>query len=53
MTEAKIVQSDNRGQIVIPKNIRKELNLDNRAAFWIYVDKGKIMLEKVRGSKNV
>tara|TARA_B100001971_G_scaffold94271_1_gene87081 strand:+ start:265 stop:426 length:162 start_codon:yes stop_codon:yes gene_type:complete len=53
MAEAKIVKSDNRGQIVIPKNIRKELNLDNGAAFWMYVDKGKIVLEKVRGPKDV
>ena len=44
---AKIVQSDKRGQIVIPKSIRKELKLEEGAAFWVYkVDDG-IYLKKV------
>ncbi|MBW2978332.1 AbrB/MazE/SpoVT family DNA-binding domain-containing protein [Candidatus Woesearchaeota archaeon] len=44
---AKIVQADKRGQIVIPKSIRKVLRLEEGAAFWVYhVDDG-IYLKKV------
>jgi AbrB family looped-hinge helix DNA binding protein len=32
----KIVQCDARGQIVIPKDIRQELNIDEGSAFWMY-----------------
>ena len=34
---AKVVQSDERGQIVIPKDIRLELKLERGAAFALYV----------------
>lgn len=34
---AKIVQTDSRGQIVIPKEVRQELGLEDRAGFYIYV----------------
>ena len=34
---AKVVQSDERGQIVIPKDIRLELGLERGAAFAIYL----------------
>lgn len=44
---AKIVQSDKRGQIVIPKSIRKELDLKEGAAFWVYNIDGGIFLKKV------
>jgi len=32
----KVVQADNRGQIVIPKDVREELGIDVGAAFWMY-----------------
>ena len=32
----KIVQCDKRGQIVIPKDIRQELEIDEGSAFWMY-----------------
>ena len=32
----KIVQCDKRGQIVIPKDIRQELDIDEGSAFWMY-----------------
>ena len=45
----KIVQCDKRGQIVIPKDIRQELDIDEGTAFWMYsiTDEG-ILLKKVR-----
>lgn len=43
----KIVQSDKRGQIVIPKSIRKNLNLEEGAAFWVYELEDGIYLKKV------
>jgi AbrB family looped-hinge helix DNA binding protein len=33
----KIVQIDSRGQIVIPKDIRQELDIDEGTGFWMYV----------------
>ncbi len=44
----KVVQCDKRGQIVIPKDIRQELELDEGSAFWMYsiTDEG-ILLKKV------
>lgn len=32
----KIVQCDSRGQIVIPKDVRQELGIDEGSAFWMY-----------------
>lgn len=32
----KIVQVGSRGAIVIPKEMRRELNIDEGAAFWVY-----------------
>ncbi len=43
----KIVQADKRGQIVIPQNIRKNLNIEAEAAFWIYETEDGIFLKKV------
>lgn len=44
----KIVQVDKRGQIVIPKDIREELRIDEGTGFWVYAitDEG-ILLKKV------
>lgn len=44
----KVVQCDKRGQIVIPKDIRQELAIDEGSAFWMYsiTDEG-ILLKRV------
>ena len=44
----KIVQVDKRGQIVIPKDIRDELRIDEGTGFWCYTitDEG-ILLKKI------
>lgn len=44
----RIVQSDKRGQIVIPKDVRQELKIDEGSAFWVYSvgDEG-ILLKKI------
>jgi len=44
---AKIVQSDSRGQIVIPKSVRKKLGIKEGAAFWVYTSEDGIYLKKV------
>jgi len=44
----KIVQSDRRGQIVIPKKIRAELDIKEGAAFWIYRADDVICLKKIQ-----
>ncbi len=43
----KIVQCDSRGQIVIPKDVRRELGIDEGTGFWVYTvtDEG-ILLKK-------
>lgn len=43
----KIVQADRRGQIVIPKKLRLELNIKEGAAFWIYRTDDIICLKKI------
>ncbi|MFO7710346.1 MAG: AbrB/MazE/SpoVT family DNA-binding domain-containing protein [Candidatus Woesearchaeota archaeon] len=44
----RIVQCDKRGQIVIPKDIRNELKIDEGSGFWMYTvtDEG-ILLKKI------
>jgi AbrB family looped-hinge helix DNA binding protein len=44
----KIVQCDSRGQIVIPKDIRHDLHIDEGTGFWMYsiTDEG-LLLKKV------
>lgn len=44
----KVVQCDKRGQIIIPKDIRNELKIEEGSAFWVYTvtDEG-ILLKKI------
>ncbi len=44
----KLVQCDQRGQIVIPKDVRSELKIDEGTGFWMYTitDEG-ILLKKI------
>jgi AbrB family looped-hinge helix DNA binding protein len=44
----KVIQADNRGQIVIPKDIRRELGIEEGTGFWVYsvTDEG-ILLKKI------
>jgi AbrB family looped-hinge helix DNA binding protein len=44
----KIVQADSRGQIVIPKDVRNELGIDEGTGFFMYTitDEG-ILLKKI------
>ncbi len=48
----KVVQCDKRGQIVIPKDIRQELGIDEGSAFWMYsITKEGILLKLVPDEK--
>jgi AbrB family looped-hinge helix DNA binding protein len=50
---AKIVQSDNRGQIVIPKEVRRELNIDEGAGFYVYIIEQEGLFLKLIPSKEL
>lgn len=44
----KIVQCDKRGQIVIPKDIRRDLKIDEGTGFWMYsITNEGILLKKI------
>ena len=44
----KIVQCDQRGQIVIPKDIRSELGIEEGTGFWMYtITEEGILLKKI------
>jgi AbrB family looped-hinge helix DNA binding protein len=44
----KIIQCDKRGQVVIPKDIRSELRIEEGTGFWVYSIEGEgIFLKKV------
>ena len=43
---AKLVQSDARGQIVIPKEVRQELNIDEGTGFYLYIIENEGILLK-------
>jgi len=44
----KLVQCDKRGQIVIPKDVRRELKIDEGTGFWMYtITEEGILLKKV------
>ena len=47
----KIIQCDKRGQVVIPKNIRDKLSIDESGAFWIYMKNNEIVLKKIKEPK--
>lgn len=42
----KLVQTDKRGQIVIPKDIRQELGIDHTTGFYVYSIPGEGILLK-------
>jgi len=44
---AKLVQADARGQIVIPKDVRKELGMPEGGGFWLYILEGEGILLKM------
>ena len=44
----KIVQSDDRGQIVIPKEVRRALGIEDGTGFFVYAIEGEgILLKKI------
>lgn len=44
----KLIQADKRGQIVIPKDVRQELGIDETTGFFVYVVPGEgILLKQV------
>lgn len=44
----KLVQTDARGQIVIPKDMRAELGIESGTGFWMFsIEKEGILLKKV------
>jgi bifunctional DNA-binding transcriptional regulator/antitoxin component of YhaV-PrlF toxin-antitoxin module len=44
----KLIQCDRRGQIIIPKDIRSELKIDESTGFWVYsIDNEGLFLKKV------
>jgi AbrB family looped-hinge helix DNA binding protein len=48
----KLVQVDKRGQIVIPKDIRADLGIEEGTGFWVYsISNEGILLKKVEPSQ--
>jgi AbrB family looped-hinge helix DNA binding protein len=44
----KLLQCDRRGQIVIPKDVRSELRIEEGTGFWLYAIEGEgLLLKKV------
>lgn len=50
---AKIIQSDKRGQIVIPKDVRRDLNIDEGAGFYLYIIENEGILLKTIPNKDL
>lgn len=50
---AKIVQIDSRGQLVIPKEVRRELNIEPGTGFYLYVIENEGILLKILPSKEL
>lgn len=43
---AKLVQTDSRGQLVIPKEVRQELNIEEGTGFYMYIIENEGILLK-------
>ena len=50
---AKIIQTDERGQIVIPKDVRRELGIEAGTGFYIYTIENEGILLKIISSKEL
>ena len=50
---AKIIQSDKRGQIVIPKDVRRDLGIDEGSGFYLYLIENEGILLKTIPSKEL
>jgi AbrB family looped-hinge helix DNA binding protein len=50
---AKIIQCDARGQIVIPKDVRRELNIDEGTGFYLYTIEDEGILLKIIPNKEL
>ena len=50
---AKIIQSDKRGQIVIPKDVRQELGIEEGTGFYLYEIEGEGILLKILPNKEL
>jgi AbrB family looped-hinge helix DNA binding protein len=50
---AKLVQADARGQIVIPKEVRSDLGIENGTGFYLYVIENEGILLKIVPQKEL
>jgi AbrB family looped-hinge helix DNA binding protein len=50
---AKIIQCDKRGQVVIPKDVRRELNIDEGTGFYMYTIENEGILLKIIPAKEL
>lgn len=50
---AKIIQTDTRGQIVIPKEVRQELNIEGGTGFYMYAIENEGILLKIIPQKEL
>ena len=48
----KTVSSDYKGQLVIPKEVREELSIEEGTAFWVFcIENEGILLKRISGEK--
>ncbi|MGV8150300.1 MAG: AbrB/MazE/SpoVT family DNA-binding domain-containing protein [Candidatus Woesearchaeota archaeon] len=50
---AKIIQTDLRGQVVIPKEVRQELNIEGGTGFYLYTIENEGILLKIIPQKEL